>query len=286
MKIIAKGRGKGKTTELIKMSAEKQIPIVCRTSSIKYIKEQAKQMNLKIPEPIPFHWTDINKPCFGGITGKVLIDDVDCILTGLFPDKSIEAITISSDDYNELETDNDSNYSDEIVKKLKKNVKKISENLDNCRDYNKYIAGLKAIEKSMEIIHNFDWKQQFSKYRVNNSDDTGSHYEVATWEQNSDNEVRNHKRYELKSPKNLNEDAIRNGVSYSNGKKHIMTDNEMDRFEEKFDEEMESMTNAFKKNMRVFEDMNKSFDNFTRLHDIEIERLRNSKVKTIASMGI
>jgi len=117
----------------------------------------------------------------------------------------------------------------------------------------------------MEIIHNFDWKQQFSKYRVNNSDDTGSHYEVATWEQNSDNEVRNHKRYELKSPKNLNEDAIRNGVSYSNGKKHIMTDNEMDRFEEKFDEEMESMTNAFKKNMRVFEDMNKSFDNFTRL---------------------
>ena len=163
---------------------------------------------------------------------------------------------MTNEDFNK-EKSND--YCSDVIKKLKENVKTISENLDKTRDYNQYIAGLKAIEKSMEIIHEFDWQPQFSKYRVNNKEDSGIHYEVSTWEQNSDNEIRNHKRYELKTPENLN-NSERHGVSCVNGKEYIMTNEEMDEFENRFDKEMNSVKNMFRDNFRIIENINKYFE--------------------------
>jgi hypothetical protein len=257
MKIIAKGRGKGKTTELIKMSAEKQIPIVCfYREEARHIEEQAKQMGLEIPKPVS------NLDYLEEKDTSILIDNADIVLRNKFSGHPIEAITITTNDYNELEIEDISSYYDEIIKKLKDNVKKISDNLDKCDDYNKYIAGLKAIEKSLDIIHNFDWKPMYSKYKVDNKNDSGNHYEFATWEQNSENQIRNHKRYELKSPETLNKkvNLEREGIIVDSSGKRYMTNDEMNEFEDKFDKEMNSMKDMFRENLKVFDEINKFFD--------------------------
>lgn len=55
MKIIMRGRRNGKTTELIKMSAENGGYIVCRShNAASMIKKQSKEMGLKIPYPITY----------------------------------------------------------------------------------------------------------------------------------------------------------------------------------------------------------------------------------------
>lgn len=80
MDIIIKDRGHGKTTELIRMSAETGIPIVCYTrGTLEAIKLRAKDMNLVIPEPMEltqFRFMRY-KP------EKVYIDDFDYILDEL-----------------------------------------------------------------------------------------------------------------------------------------------------------------------------------------------------------
>jgi len=156
-----------------------------------------------------------------------------------------------------------SNYFDSIVKDLKNEANELHKNLVRYRqnkDMNLYISTLKSLRDVMNLIHEYDWQPQFSKYRVNDKEDNGSHYEVATWEQNSDNEIRNHKRYELKSPEDLNK-TEHHGVSYVNGKEHTMTNEEMDDFGDKFDREMNSMRNMFKENLKIFDNMNKSLSN-------------------------
>ena len=164
-------------------------------------------------------------------------------------------------------TETMSNYFDSIVKDLKNEANELHKNLVRYRqnkDMNLYISTLKSLRDVMNLIHEYDWQPQFSKYRVNDKEDSGSHYEVATWEQNSDNEIRNHKRYELKSPEDLNK-TERHGFSCVNGKEHTMTNEEMDDFEDKFDKEMNSMKDMFRENMNAFEDMNRSFSNFAHL---------------------
>ena len=191
MKIIAKGRGQGKTTELIKISADKQIPIVCDTSSVQYIIDKAKEMNLKIPQPLTvqqlnmIQWRD----------KSILVDNAELILQNKLGHK-IEAVSINTDDYNEMVIDNKqeenkSNYFEDKVKKLKLEADKITKQLDNCRDSNEYIGRIKALEKVLELIKTYDWQEEHSEYHT--GDD--NHVEVSTWEQNSDGTIRNHKRY-------------------------------------------------------------------------------------------
>lgn len=53
MKIIRRGRGQGKTIELIKISSEKGIPIVCSNKmKAQIVADTARQMGLDIPRPI------------------------------------------------------------------------------------------------------------------------------------------------------------------------------------------------------------------------------------------
>jgi hypothetical protein len=102
----------------------------------------------------------------------------------------------------------------------------------------------------------------YSKYKVDNKNDSGNHYEFATWEQNSENQIRNHKRYELKSPENLNKkvNLEREGIIVDSSGKRYMTNDEMNEFEDKFDKEMNSMKDMFRENLKVFDEINKFFD--------------------------
>lgn len=161
---------------------------------------------------------------------------------------------VSKEDYDKKTKTND--YAD-AVKGLKEDVRSLTvqlKHLANEGKHNEYIACLKALKETLNLIHQYDWQPQFSKYRVNDLNDSESHYEVATWEQNSDNEIRNHKRYELKSPEDLNK-TERHGVSCANGTEHTMTNEEMDEFEDKFHKEFNDLRKALEPNMKLFDKM-------------------------------
>lgn len=81
MKIIAKGRQEGKTEELIKLSAEIQAPILCKTRIQKEIvKKKARMKKLSIPEPLCI---DLRSLGFRERLSKydsIIVDDADSLL--------------------------------------------------------------------------------------------------------------------------------------------------------------------------------------------------------------
>ncbi|WP_312286695.1 hypothetical protein [Terrisporobacter sp.] len=80
MKILNLDRGKGKTTELIKVSNEKWIYIVCADRKrAENISRMAMEMSLNIPFPITVNELPIRSPYIK----EVLLDDVEDVLTRL-----------------------------------------------------------------------------------------------------------------------------------------------------------------------------------------------------------
>ena len=88
LNIIYKPRNSGKTTDLIKISAEKNIPILCFSSSISYIISLAKELNLRIPKPIALH------DYANHVVDNVIIDDAEYVLQYLL-NSNIEAMSIT-----------------------------------------------------------------------------------------------------------------------------------------------------------------------------------------------
>lgn len=94
MKKIIKNRGDGKTTDLVKLSAEKQIPIIVHTNgNINYIKNIARELGLNIPNPIHISSLDFEK---GMSFNEVLVDEADLVLQELLSFK-INTLTMSPD---------------------------------------------------------------------------------------------------------------------------------------------------------------------------------------------
>ena len=81
MQLIIKKRGNGKTSDLIRMSSYKNIPIICAHPD--YITKQAKEMGVKIPSPISFYSISCNRAGLQGIH-EVLIDELDWFLREIF----------------------------------------------------------------------------------------------------------------------------------------------------------------------------------------------------------
>lgn len=77
---IIMGKSKsGKTTELVKLSAEGKIPIICASkNNVKNVKEIAEKLNLNIPEPISV--IDFIKTADFSKINSILIDDLDLVL--------------------------------------------------------------------------------------------------------------------------------------------------------------------------------------------------------------
>ena len=97
MKVIYLPRGKGKTTELIKMAAKENNYIVCISQAhCRVLFNQAQSMELDIPFPITFS-EFINHEYHGkGING-FMIDNADMLLQQM-SSVPINAVTIT--DYN------------------------------------------------------------------------------------------------------------------------------------------------------------------------------------------
>ena len=101
MDLIMKRRGHGKTYDLIQMSALNKIPIVCYRPE--FVKKQAKEMKIDIPEPISYEQCVIGRGLAFGDEfrhfNEVYIDELEWFLRAAFGLKCQAAtIDIGRDD--------------------------------------------------------------------------------------------------------------------------------------------------------------------------------------------
>lgn len=90
MYIIHGGRASGKTTWLIMQSAMSDIPImVTNPAMIIILKERAKHMGLKIPEPIL--WKKQREYC-GDEVQEVIIDDVEYFIERVLMENNFRCV--------------------------------------------------------------------------------------------------------------------------------------------------------------------------------------------------
>ena len=96
MEIVNLDRGNGKTYFLVKRSARMGYPILCYSEfQAKHIKDVARELKLKIQEPIVVRKSNLDNVFRGRkFKQKYLIDDVDVFLRSLL-DESIECVTTS-----------------------------------------------------------------------------------------------------------------------------------------------------------------------------------------------
>lgn len=96
MELIIKGRGKGKTTELIKRSAATQTYILTTNKQrARAVFLQAREMGLDIPYPVTIDEYFSTHGFTGSFIKSVYIDDADDVLKHIFCRVGIETITIT-----------------------------------------------------------------------------------------------------------------------------------------------------------------------------------------------
>lgn len=89
MNVIIKPRGYGKTYDLIRLSSETRIPIVCMNPN--FVEQDAKEYGYDIPRPLsPKEWISTNAK-------EVYVDDIDCVLKKLFDAEPV-CVTMSLPD--------------------------------------------------------------------------------------------------------------------------------------------------------------------------------------------
>lgn len=97
MDIIMDYRQTGKTTELIKMSAEKnEYILVANRQRASEVQRMAQNMGLNILYPITLH-EYLDTRMRGSFIKNILIDDADLILQEIFNTVTIDCITMSKE---------------------------------------------------------------------------------------------------------------------------------------------------------------------------------------------
>jgi hypothetical protein len=95
MNKIIKGRQQGKTTELIKRSAETGTYIlVADRKRVQQVYRQAESMHLNIPYPVTVE-EYMQSGFRGSFINSILIDDADDVLSRVFSNVRIDTITMS-----------------------------------------------------------------------------------------------------------------------------------------------------------------------------------------------
>lgn len=97
----------------------------------------------------------------------------------------------------------ETNFYEEIVRNLKKEAQKLNKKItkaSNENDMNLYIASIKSLRDTLDLISKYDWRLMFSEYdtllseKDSNRGKVGNEIkQIAIWEQNHDNQIRNHK---------------------------------------------------------------------------------------------
>lgn len=98
MRVIARRRGGGKTTELIKACAANENGIiVCQNAvTAHHIKGMSEEMGLTIRMPITFHQFMLGD-ILAGSNLELYIDNVDLLLANIARGRSIGAMTLTGE---------------------------------------------------------------------------------------------------------------------------------------------------------------------------------------------
>ena len=101
------------------------------------------------------------------------------------------------------DVEQENNFYNDIVSNLKKEADKINKILvgaTNRCDMQTYIASIKSLRETLDLIQKYDWKLMYSEYTTLISDKDSDRgklgnevRQVAIWEQNQENQIRNHK---------------------------------------------------------------------------------------------
>ena len=179
MKIISKNRGEGKTTDLIKMSAETGYQIVVHSQPSKqFVIDKAKEMELNILPPITrreMHLAQWSRNTF-------LIDELELFLLDI---GNIHAVTINKENVVE-------DIKDNPVVRMEKSLDKLSNQYDyliNKGDYNASLNVLKNIEMLNRQLKDIGYTPLHSIYKII---DNGVEKRLITlWEQNCFGDIKN-----------------------------------------------------------------------------------------------
>lgn len=101
---------------------------------------------------------------------------------------------------------NNMDYKQEMVKRLKEDCKVLIEKkipkalitVNEDKGINTYRNLTKALAENVKLIDEYDWKLMYSEY----THEDNNQRQVAVWEQNSENEIRNHKIWDVKCYEN------------------------------------------------------------------------------------
>jgi len=101
------------------------------------------------------------------------------------------------------------NFYDEIIISLRKEAKKLNDKLviaTKENNMNLYISTIKSLRDTLDLISKYDWRLMYSEYNtlLSNKDfDRGKLgneiKQISIWEQNHDNQIRNHKVWNVVS---------------------------------------------------------------------------------------
>jgi len=110
--------------------------------------------------------------------------------------------TVCDDCWGETKSQNP-NFYDSIIINLKSEADKLNKKLIKLRenhDYNGYIATLKSLRETLDLINKYDWQLHYSEY------ETDGRKQVSVWEQNHENNIRNHKIWNVDNDKIKDDD--------------------------------------------------------------------------------
>jgi len=99
-------------------------------------------------------------------------------------------------------------FYDDIIEKLKEEAQCLNDKLKGVREckshqnqMNDYIATLKSLRETLDLIHKYDWQLMYSEYGVeSNKINEGNITEIAVWEQNHEGQIRNYKKWRTNIP--------------------------------------------------------------------------------------
>ena len=163
MNIISLPRGNGKTTHLIKMSAETGIPILTHSrQSAVLIFDRAKELNLNIPFVLIIDNKTIikfNNLCTGlPFTNikdikEILIDELDIVLKELLG-CNVNTATITEDKDSEIKE------SDLLIKKLSESINTLMEKYNQAINKNDINGGINILKNVDMLIRDIDTIQR------------------------------------------------------------------------------------------------------------------------------
>jgi len=103
------------------------------------------------------------------------------------------------------------NFYDGIVKSLKDDAKKLNTQLSKAmdsRDMGLYISTVKSLRDTLDLIGKYDWKLMYSEYGI-----TQNKKQVSVWEQNHDNQIKNHKVWDVNEASNIATNMTKDSIN-------------------------------------------------------------------------